>query len=154
MKGIVYKCEICGRWTDDPYTERWIEVTANGTGANILRSGISILKIIRDEPLHFCSIKCLLEYIVSKFSENDNEDYLTDRLIEIIEGGTSVEIGNVKVTPIEKFALELNVTLPTDIWKKEVCELGIDPEDYRVLQDDESNSKLVNIYKIYYEQNH
>lgn len=150
MKGIIYQCETCHQWTEDLYSERWVEVSSASGNTRITRAQRSIIKIERDKPLHFCSIRCLLEYIVKQFNSGDEIIGVSDAITELIEGNKPIEIGNVKISPIGQFKLELEAHIPGDIWCKQVKELGLNPDDFVV---SDTDGDIINVYKAYYTSN-
>lgn len=149
MKDTIYKCEVCNKWTTDIYEERWTEISTLHS-ATISKIGIQPIKIERDSPLHFCSIKCLLEYIATKLSVEESELDITDKILELLETNDKVEIGNITVSTIDEFKVSLEGRMPLEAWMNEVKSLGLNPADYIISNDDGS---IINIYRAYYESN-
>lgn len=147
MKGVIYKCEVCDKLTQDTLVERWVEMSSSNGTSTINRGQQSLLKIRRDEPLHFCSARCFLTYIGKLFTKESIPDDITEQLLEMIENGEPVKVGDMTITPIDKFKLELNGEIPSDIWSQQVKEFGLNPDDFLV---ESKSGSIINIYKAYY----
>lgn len=148
MKGDIYTCDRCNKWSSSPIKDRWVEIKATKGELEIKRAGIRTLTIDSSQSLHFCSPHCLLEYILDHINSNNvNNEALTKELIELFEDDVSIN----EVDKIATYKIELNGKIPSNIWKNEVLQLGLDPNDY-VISNEDGNS-IINIYKSYYTKN-
>jgi len=149
MKSEIYKCEQCNRWAENAYEERWIEMKAFNGDATISRANVNVVTIKHNEPKHFCSVRCLIEYIAENFSKVQNEVEITDKILELLETDNNIEIGDMKVSRISEFKASIDAKIPSDIWQEQVKELGLNPDDYLI--SNKEDGAIINVYKAHYE---
>lgn len=151
MKGEIYKCETCNKWTENVHHDRWIELQSFNGNTTISKACMPVITLLKDEPKHFCSVRCFIEYIATSFNTIQNEIDISDKILELLETDDSIDIGNVKVTKLSEFKLGLNATIPSELWQDQVRELGLNPDDYLISNEDKG--AIINIYKAHYELN-
>jgi hypothetical protein len=148
MKGEVYKCDRCDKLSSDIINDRWIEIKTTKGELQIKRAGIKALSLDSSNQFHFCSPHCLLEFLLDHIqSSTINNEELTKELIEIFEVDSDVD----NVDSIATFKVELNGKIPSDVWRNEVSQLGLNPDDYVISNED--GHTILNIYKSYYHKN-
>jgi len=55
-----YRCDVCGKETDNYHQEGWLRVGNLELGRGIIKNSVGVM---REDPFDFCSFQCLQDHL-------------------------------------------------------------------------------------------